>query len=106
MQINWSEQSRNDLREITTYIGANFGRRKAEEVLADIRSLADMIKTFPKVGRVFVKDRELNITYRSFTDNLNKIVYFVDGDTINIVTVWQNRRNIKKLRAILSGNKI
>lgn len=105
MQINWSEQSRNDLREITTYVGVNFGRRKAEEVLADIRSQAEMIKTFPEVGRVFVKDNELDITYRSFTDKMNKIVYFVEGDTINIVTVWQNRCDIKKLRAILSKKR-
>ena len=106
MQINWSEQSRNDLCEIMTYVGLNFGRRKAEEVLADIRSQADMLMTFPKVGRVFVKDQELDITYRSFTDKLNKIVYFVDDDIINIVSVWQNRRDIKKLRAILSENKM
>lgn len=106
MQINWSEQSRNELREIVTYVGVNFGRRKADEVFTDIRSQADMLKTFPNVGRVFVKDKELGITYRSFTDKLNKIVYFVEGDTITIVTIWQNRRDIKKLRAILNGNKI
>lgn len=106
MQINWSEQSRNDLREIVTYVGVNFGRRKADEVFTDIRSQADMLKTFLNVGRVFVKDKELGITYRSFTDKLNKIVYFVEGDTITIVTIWQNRRDIKKLRAILNGNKI
>ena len=106
MHINWSEQSRNDLREITTYVGVNFGRRKAEEVFADIRSQADMLKAFPNIGRVFVKDKELDITYRAFTNKLNKMVYFVDDDTINIVTVWQNRRDIKKLRTILSRKKI
>ena len=89
-----------------TYVGVNFGRRKAEEVIADIRIQADMLQTFPSVGRVFAKDTELGITYRSFTDKLNRIVYYVDGETINIVTVWQNRRDIKKLYAILSENKI
>ena len=102
MQIKWSEQARNDLREIMTYVGVNFGRCKAEEVLADIHSQADMLKNFPKLGRVFVKDIGLDITYRSFSDKLNKIVYFVDGETINIVALWQNRRDIKGLYAYLS----
>ena len=30
MLINWSEQSRNDLRSILSYVGLNFGRLKAE----------------------------------------------------------------------------
>ena len=37
MQIEWSEQSRSDLREILSYVGINFGRRNAEDVLSDIR---------------------------------------------------------------------
>lgn len=104
MQINWSEQSRSDLREIMTYVGVNFGRRKAEEVLADIRSQVGLLKTYPELGQVFVKDNELDITYRSLADKLNKIVYFIDGETINIVTVWQNRRDTKQLRKTLLGN--
>lgn len=102
MQINWSEQSRADLREIMSYVGENFGRRKAEEVLADIRSRVDLLKDFPMLGRVFVKDTELGITYRSITAKLNKIVYTIECDTITIVAVWQNRRDISRLNKQLS----
>ena len=42
MQIEWSEQSRSDLREILSYVGMNFGRSKAEEVLSDIRERAEL----------------------------------------------------------------
>lgn len=65
MQINRSDPARNDLREILAYVGSNFGRRRAEEALTDIRECAEMLKAFPKMGRIFVKDPELNITYRS-----------------------------------------
>ncbi len=65
MQIKWSDLSRNDLREILAYVASNFGRRRAEEALADISECTEMLKAFPKLGRVFVKDPELNITYRS-----------------------------------------
>lgn len=75
-----------------------FGRRKAEEVLEDIRGRAELLMDFPSLGRVFVKDPELGITYRSLTAKLNKIVYFVDNETITIVTVWQNRQDIGRLK--------
>ena len=104
MQIEWSEQSRSDLREILAYVGMNFGRRKAEEVLSDIRERAELLKDFPSLGRVFMKDSELGITYRSLTAKLNKMVYFVDNETITIVTVWQNRQDIGRLKKLIKEN--
>lgn len=101
MRIEWSEQSRSDLRGILLYVGMNFGWRRAEEALADIRERAEMLKDFPNLGRVFVKDPELDITYRSVTAKLNKIVYFVDNETITIVTVWQSRQDIGRLKILI-----
>ncbi len=101
MRIKWSEQSRSDLRGILSYIGMNFGRRKAEEVLSDIRGRAELLTEFPGLGRVFVKDPELGIVYRSLTAKLNKIVYFVDNKTITIVTVWQNSQDLGRLKKLI-----
>ena len=101
MQIEWSEQSRSDLREIVAYVGMNFGRRKAEEILSDIRERAELLKGFPNLGRVFVKDPELGITYCSLTAKLNKMVYFVDNETITIVTVWQNHQDSGRLKRLI-----
>ena len=101
MQINWSEQSRDDLREILTYIAVNFGHHKAEEALFDIRERAELLKEFPRLGRVFVKDPELGITYRSLSTKLNKIVYSVENETITIVTIWQNRLDIGRLKKLI-----
>lgn len=103
MTLNWSETSRDDLRAILAYIGVNFGRRRAEEALADIRERAERLTTFPKLGRVFVKDPELGITYRSLTTKLNRIVYFIDGEDVIIVTVWQNRQDNSRLKKQLSS---
>ena len=60
MTLNWSDTSRDDLRTILAYVGANFGRRKAEEALADIRERAEQLTSFPKLGRVFRWDRGLS----------------------------------------------
>ena len=102
MRLNWSDTSRDDLRTILSYIATNFGRPRAEEALFDIRERAELLTTFPKMGRVFVKDLELGITYRSLTAKLNKIVYCVTDEDVNIVTVWQNRQDISRLKKQLT----
>ena len=102
MQINWSEQSRDDLREIVSYVGNSFGKRKAEEVFSEIRSTAELLKNFPMLGKSFVTDEELQIEYRTLPSKLNQLIYFVEEETINIVAVWQNRRDINRLKKTLS----
>lgn len=102
MNLNWSDISRDDLSAILSYVVTNFGRQRAEEALSDIKKYAELLTTFPKMGRIFVKDPELDIIYRSVTTKLNKIVYFIDGEEVNIVTVWQNRQDISRLKKQLT----
>ncbi len=71
MQIKWSEQSVDDLREIVTYVASTFGRTKAMEVLAEIRHSAELLKDFPMLGKSFVEDVELGIDYRTLPSKLN-----------------------------------
>ena len=105
MQINWSEQSRDDLREIVSYIGSSFGRSKAEEVFAEIRHSAKLLSDFPMLGKSFVEDKELGITYRTLPSKLNQLVYYLEDDTITIVAVWPNRKDINRLKKLLSKQK-
>ena len=98
MQINWSEQSQGDLQEILLYVAGSFGKKKTEEVLDEIRHSAQLLKDFPMLGNFFVEDTELQIVYRTLSSKLNQLVYFVDGETVNIVTVRQNRRDINRLK--------
>lgn len=102
MQINWSEQSRDDLLEIVSYVGNSFGKRKAAEVLSEIRSTAELLKSFPMLGKSFVKDEELKIEYRTLPSKMNQLVCFVEEETINIIAVWQNRQDINRLKKMLS----
>ena len=101
MQINWSEQSRDDLRDIVNYVGTSFGGRKAYEVLDEIRMTAELLEKFPLLGKSFVEDKEAGIVYRTLPSKLNQIVYYVDGEMVTIVTVWQNRRDAKRLIKLL-----
>ena len=98
MRIEWSEDSRKDLREILSYVGSSFGRRKAEEVLFEICDTVKLLTDFPLMGKEFVKDRQIGITYHSVPSKLHQIVYFVEDETINVVAVWSNRRDIRRLK--------
>ena len=102
MQINWSEQSRDDLSEIMLYVASSFGKSKAKEVLAEIRHSAELLKDFPMLGKSFVEDPELGITYRTLPSKLNQLVYYIENETITIVTVWQNRRDANRLKKMLT----
>ena len=101
MKINWSEQSRDDLRDILNYVGSSFGGRKAPEVLAEIRRTAELLANFPMLGKRFVEDEEEGVVYRTLPSKLNQIVYYIDGDAVTIVTIWQNRQDVKNLIKLL-----
>lgn len=102
MRINWSEQSRDDLREILSYVASVFGKSKAKEVLEEISHSADLLKDFPMLGKTFVEDKEMGISYRTLPSKLNQLIYYIDGEMVVIVTVWQNRRDINRLKKDLS----
>ena len=84
-----------------TYVASNFGKSKAAEVLEEIRHSAELLMDFPMLGKSFVEDKELGISYRTLPSKLNQMVYFIEGEMIVVVTVWQNRRDINRLKKTL-----
>ena len=98
MRIEWSEDSRKDLREILSYVGSSFCGRKAEEVLFEIRDTVNLLMDFPMMGKEFVKDRQISITYHTVPSKLHQIVYYVEDETIKVVAIWNNRRDIRRLK--------
>lgn len=98
MRIEWSEDALGDLREIISYVSSSFGGRKAIEVFGEIRDAVNLLSDYPFMGKVFVKDTMMSGTYYTVPSKLHQIVYFVDSETINIVAVWNNRRDIRRLK--------
>ena len=98
MRIEWSDHSRKDIREIIAYVGSSFGGRKALEVLSDIRDTANLLLAFPLMGKEFVVDSIIGITYHTVPSKFHQIVYFVEGENIKIVAIWNNRRDIRRLK--------
>ena len=98
MRIEWSEDSREDLRVILSYVGSSFGGKKAEEVLFEIHDTVNLLTDFPMMGKEFVKDPVTGAPYHTLPSKLHQIVYNIEDETINIVAVWSNRRDIRRLK--------
>lgn len=105
MRIEWGEDSRNDLREILDFLDSSFGVKKAERVFAEIHDSVKLLLVFPLMGKEFVKDAKTGIVYHTVPSKFHQIIYFVEGETIKIVAVWNNRRNIRRLKRRLRQRK-
>jgi toxin ParE1/3/4 len=90
-KIIWSQQAREDLRDIVTFI-AKDNRAIAESFGCLLMSKVDLLAQFPRLGRVVPEEQDENIReiiFRSY-----RIVYQVieDQQVVTIARVWHGAR--------------
>lgn len=105
MQIKWSQQSLDDLSEILRYVVESFGQTVAYRVNREIHNDVDTLVNFPLTGRVYFHDEETGITYRTLTSKYHKVLYYIEGNVVKIVLLWNNRRDNSKLTNLLQNTK-
>lgn len=93
MKIIWSKNADWHMYQIALYIQKQFGTERKKEFLREVRRTTNLLKNNPELGFVDPLFNELSTQYRSIIINgLNKMVYYVDNDTINITAFWDTRR--------------
>ena len=102
MKVVWSKQAALALRDTTTYIRKEFGQAAKQKFLREVHYINDLLSTTPELGAIELLLTDLPINYRSIVVNrLNKIVYYQNNDTIEVVAFWDCRREPSNLaRAI------
>ena len=93
MIIKWMPQAREALRETAHYIGQSFGIKERIHFRHEIHYVEGLLRQHPHLGspESFLADRPF--LYRSIVvGHLNKIVYRVLDDHIEIVDFWDTRR--------------
>ena len=96
MTIKWSEQAGRELVRTADYIQLEFGSRARTYFIRSIRKTTTLLKNNPNLGPVERFLLEEPVLYRSVVvGHLNKIIYFVHGDVIEIVDLWDARREPK-----------
>ena len=78
---------------IACYIQNVFGIKRRREFLKEVRQTTTLLKRSPNIGQIDPLFKDCTIAYRSIIINgLNKMVYYIDDDTIYILAFWDTRR--------------
>ena len=93
MKIYWHKRAVEQLHQVEAYILRTFGEQVREEFMSEVEQTVLSVAKMPAMGKIdplFVHRKQ---TYRSIiVRRLNKIVYYVKGDTRCIVAFWDTRR--------------
>ena len=93
MNVIWHKQAREALRETAVYIRKNFGLRVRENFRNEVDRVETLLQSNPYMGAEEPLLADLPDRFRSIVVNhLNKIVYYVEGDTIHIADFWDTRK--------------
>jgi len=97
MNVIWHKQAWKALRETATYIRKNFSLTVKENFRDEVNRVELLLQSNPYLGSVEPLLADFPDCFRSIVVNrLNKIVYYVEDDTIHIADFWDTRREPKK----------
>lgn len=103
MRLIWSDDAIESVDNTADYIEDIFGTARSLLFYEEVQSRAESLLQFPKKGRV---DQWLNggkYEYRSLSvGRLSRLIYRIDGETIRILYLWNNRRNPVLLRKMFN----
>ena len=89
----WSETSKNDLKDIYSYI-AQDSRHYAKSLINKINQSAKKLKYYPEIGRVVPEYQ--NLTIREIIFQNYRIIYQISENKIFILTVFHTSRDLRK----------
>lgn len=97
MKLIWSLQAKKALEDTASYIQDEFGRRVKRDFALEVRRIARLLRKNPKLGPPEPWLEGASVTYRSIVVNrLNKMVYYIHDDVIEVVAFWDTRREPKE----------
>ena len=98
MKVVWSVQAKEGLQQTSNYIRNEFGKRSKQKFLDEVLHVASLLENNPYLGKVESLLDEAEVEYRSVVINhINKLVYFIHENTLEIVVLWDTRREPKAL---------
>ena len=94
MKVKWVPQAKKEMRLVAKYIDKEFGKKAKDDFIQDVRDASRLIGATPNVGQAESLLADRADMYRSYIVNrLNKIVYRIVDDHIEIADFWDVRRD-------------
>lgn len=98
MKVIWSLQAKENLQKTSNYIRKEFGKKSKQKFLDEVLHVAVLLESNPYLGLIEPLLDEAPVEYRSIVVNhINKLVYFIHDNTLEIVVLWDTRREPKSL---------
>ena len=93
MNIIWTTSALQQQNTIADYIYEEFGTNSLIDFYTYLDKTEDNLVAFPELGKVEPLLQNGTKLYRSFVvTKLCKIIYYIDGENIYIVDLWDTRR--------------
>lgn len=93
MTVRWSPKARTALDQTADFIQKEFGSKSKVQFKLEVRRINNLLKSHPHLGPIEPLLADFPSTYRSIVVNrLNKIVYRIVEDHIEIADFWDVRR--------------
>lgn len=97
LKLKWSEYALSQVQEILEYWDLRIGNTKfSSKLLLQINHRLNLVCTHPKIG----KPTERNGISATFVRDY--VVYYSVNDAVNVLAVFDTRRNPKSIKTILS----
>ena len=96
MKLRWHPEAKRAMLQVGRYIRKEFGLKHALRFKQEVDETAKKLMRSPNIGQIDPLFNDMPVTFRSIIINgLNKMVYYVEDDTINIAAFWDTRMDEK-----------
>lgn len=100
MRIKVEDEAKKKILQTARYIQQQFGTTARVAFRNEIRLVVDILRVNPNLGPIEPLLADAPVSYRSIVvRRLNKIIYWINGDVIEIVDFWDCRREPKSQAA-------
>ena len=106
-EIKWHDSAREHLRKIFNFNIDHFSESYAYSILGEVLGEVQDLENFPQKGapELLLDGREYEYR-RLVIREKSKVIYFLAGDEVHIVAVWDVRRDPKTLiQLVVDGEK-
>lgn len=105
MKIQWLKEAEDELASIVNYVFQNQGQNVAVQVYDNIISQIDLLAEFPELGtsetNYKFKGKPLRVLHSKHT----RVFYTIQETSIDIILLWSNRMDERKIGKKLSERK-
>ncbi len=97
LRVQWAEAAVRDLEELMTFIAVD-SQADAARVLKRLETRAATLESSPRRGRVVPELARFGMrTWRELVVRPYRLVYRIEGDTVNVLAVFDGRRDLEDL---------